>query len=813
MSFELLLGSANRRATVRQIGRLVCQHVPAGGLFGPAPLHDWAAGLADGEIPVSLDGHLTGSIDLVLRVRDDAGAARYVVVDYKTNRLGERGRPPRPDDYHPDRLAVAMTEHHYPLQALLYSVALHRYLRWRVPGYDPATSLGGSAYLFLRGMTGAQVATDGGEPHGVFAWRTPPELVTELSDLLDGRARDGSRSMTAAARADADASAASPAAAVAVLPRVPSSVAVLAPFVDAGVFGPAEVHLTASVARLAGERAALSDEVLLALAVAARGPRLGHVCVELDRVQALVVDGDDDAVADLPWPELSEWSAALDASQVVAGPGDADAEPIRPLVWDGRRLYLHRYWAYERAVAADLVDRAGRAPRPAAGADAATRRAKTFGALESLFGAERIPGSDGGPDEPNLQRRAAEVALGSGLAVIVGGPGTGKTRTVARLLAAAKLVADGEGRPLDVALAAPTGKAAARMTEAVHLAVDAAVAEGLVSATLAEELRSTRATTIHSLLGWAPGARFAHDRLDPLPHDLVVVDETSMVALPLMARLLDAVRPDAQLVLVGDPYQLASVEAGTVLGDVVGPTASSGSGPTDTAATGPTTHDAATPASASSATASSAPLAHNLAVLRRAHRFARDSGIARLAEAVRVGDADAAIELLADGGADLRWVRHDDAAGVAQVEHLVVDAGVESVTAALAGFGGAGLEAAGQVKILAATRHQPFGVFDWSDRIEAAVAARVPELDPHPSLVRRPSGDRHRERPAEPSRERRRRTGRQRRGRRGRRHDLRGRPAADPALTPRPGRHLVGDDDPQEPGLRVPARRGVAARG
>ena len=187
MSFELLLGTANRRATVRQIGRLICQHVPAGGLFGPASLHDWAAGLADGEIPVSLDGHLTGSIDLVLRVRDDAGTARYVVVDYKTNRLGERGRPPRPDDYHPDRLAVAMTEHHYPLQALLYSVALHRYLRWRVPGYDPAAHLGGSAYLFLRGMTGAQVATDDGAPHGVFAWRTPPELVTELSDLLDGQ--------------------------------------------------------------------------------------------------------------------------------------------------------------------------------------------------------------------------------------------------------------------------------------------------------------------------------------------------------------------------------------------------------------------------------------------------------------------------------------------------------------------------------------------------------------------------------------------------------------------------------------------------
>src|SRR5690606_13238621 len=131
----------------------------------------------------------------------------------------------------------------------------------------------------------------------------------------------------------------------------------------AGVFGPAEVHLAASVARLAGPPAGPSDEVLLALAVAARGPRLGHVCIELDRVGALVVDGDDDAVADLLWPALPAWVAALEASEIVAAPDDAEVEPVRPLVWDGRRLYLHRYWAYERAVAADLTERAGRSPR------------------------------------------------------------------------------------------------------------------------------------------------------------------------------------------------------------------------------------------------------------------------------------------------------------------------------------------------------------------------------------------------------------------------------------------------------------------
>jgi exodeoxyribonuclease V beta subunit len=194
MSFELRLGqdgASGRRATDRQIGRLIQRHVPPSDLFRTEPLHDWAAQLADGVFSVDLAGHLTGSIDVLLRVRDEQGTPRYVIVDYKTNRLTERGAVPSPADYTPERMAVAMTEHHYPLQALLYAVAVHRYLRWRQPGYDPALHLGGAGYLFVRGMTGAQVAHTGDDPHGVFSWRIPPELVTELSDLLDGRRISG----------------------------------------------------------------------------------------------------------------------------------------------------------------------------------------------------------------------------------------------------------------------------------------------------------------------------------------------------------------------------------------------------------------------------------------------------------------------------------------------------------------------------------------------------------------------------------------------------------------------------------------------
>ena len=127
--------------------------------------------------PQPLRGYLTGSIDLVLRL----AGPRYVVVDYKTNWLGDFDRPLTSHHYRPEALNQAMIAANYPLQALLYSVALHRYLRWRQPGYDPAQHLGGVLYLFLRGMCGPHTP-----PSGVFSWRPPAALIEELSDLLDG---------------------------------------------------------------------------------------------------------------------------------------------------------------------------------------------------------------------------------------------------------------------------------------------------------------------------------------------------------------------------------------------------------------------------------------------------------------------------------------------------------------------------------------------------------------------------------------------------------------------------------------------------
>ncbi len=172
----------------------------------------------------------------------------------------------------------------------------------------------------------------------------------------------------------------------------------------------------------------------------------------------------------------------------------------------------------------------------------------------------RSPISNGWPRQPAVLR---------GMSIIAGGPGTGKTTTVARVLALIDEQASAAGRrPPLVALAAPTGKAAARLEEAVK-----EEAQRLpISAEQRGRLLGLQGQTLHRLLGWSPNhTRFRHHRLNRLAHDVVVVDETSMVSLSLMARLVEAVRPDGRLVLLGDPEQLSSVEAGAVLGDLVGP--------------------------------------------------------------------------------------------------------------------------------------------------------------------------------------------------------------------------------------------------
>jgi exodeoxyribonuclease V alpha subunit len=469
---------------------------------------------------------------------------------------------------------------------------------------------------------------------------------------------------------------------------------VLAPFVDAGVFGAFEVQLASTIARL---QPGAGDDVILALTVAARAPGFGHVCVDLDSAvhQISLSDDADEPAVSLPWPSAEGWTRAVAASPLVMQPALGPTVPARPLVWDEGHLYLQRYWHYEVSVARALADRAEQSRISHGQADATGDIDR---ALAAVFGEAR-------GDEDDLQREAARRSLAPGVSIIAGGPGTGKTHTIARLLAAAHLVRAEDGRDLRVALVAPTGKAAARMRQAVQQELSALQGAGGLAGQAVHALAQAEASTVHRLLGWGEGTHFRHNRSDPIRHDMVIVDETSMVSLPLMAKLLDAVRPQARLVLVGDPYQLASVEAGTVMGDVVGPAVENDPCPPGV-------------------------LADRITVLRRMRRFSEDSAIAALAEAIRRGDADAAVALLDGTRRGVTWMRNDDVPGVAAVRALAIAAGIEVVRAALEGDTRGALDAAHRTKVLAATRRGPFGLYEWSDRIEHAVAEAVPGLNP-----------------------------------------------------------------------------------
>lgn len=485
--------------------------------------------------------------------------------------------------------------------------------------------------------------------------------------------------------------------------NVPSLVSSLTPFVEAGVLSAGEVHVADWVARATGVS---HPSVVLGAAVATWASQHGHACAALNELVEVMVrehaheaDLTDTsgvsaaAVRGLPWPSVSQWltslSTATAAVRVVAGPDPTPVLDEHPLVLWGDRLYLQRHWVDECTVAMSLR---GRVSAPSS----ASLSMASAEVLASLL----PPEVDG---EPNLQRYAADVVLRTRVSLVVGGPGTGKTYSLARILAVL-LHEAGTEAPLRVALAAPTGKAAARM----HDSIGAALAEPAIVEHVPEAVRAmlqaAMPTTIHRLLGSVPPQRqrFRHDASNPLPHDVVVIDETSMVSLPLLARLLEAVRPEARVLLIGDPDQLESVELGAVLGDIVAvaapPDGSPGSG----------------------------PLAGAAVRLLRARRFEKGSPIALLADAVRAQHADEALAVLAtpppaDATSSARLIVTDTPRGpeVAEAVAAVVRPVVERVRAhALAGDAEAALAAAAEVRILCGHRVGQFGVSHWNGLVE-----------------------------------------------------------------------------------------------
>ncbi|MEX3693058.1 exodeoxyribonuclease V subunit alpha [Paraburkholderia sp. BR14263] len=513
--------------------------------------------------------------------------------------------------------------------------------------------------------------------------------------------------------------------------------------------------------------------LLLAAALASHQLGRGHVCLDLkatleDPAFALSLPPDGPqmlaAVPAQPPAEvlagvtLAQWRAALALPDLVSEetPIADVAQGNAPLVLAGTRLYLRRYWQYEQDVREGIERRLTRAAQLEAALPLDIARA----ALDALF----APRAGQVARAADWQKLACALAARSAFSIVTGGPGTGKTTTVVRLLALLQTLALGRAgqgahaaRPLRIRLAAPTGKAAARLNESIAGAVERLPFDALQAHVDAVALRNaipTVVTTLHRVLGTRPGSRrFRHDAANPLPVDVLVIDEASMVDLEMMAAVLDALPPSARLILLGDKDQLASVEAGAVLGELC-----------DRAREGHYTQasrawlEAATGERIDAAMldAHGLPLDQAIAMLRESHRFASESGIGALAELVNLGDAVGVAKIWSRGYEDLaRLVCPADDDG--PLRSLIVDGRVGKHSAAhtqrqgyrhyletmrttrpepgatpeaLAGWAAGVLKAHGAFQLLCALRRGPWGVEGLNRRV-ARLLHEEGLIDPH----------------------------------------------------------------------------------
>lgn len=475
------------------------------------------------------------------------------------------------------------------------------------------------------------------------------------------------------------------------------------------------------------------ESVLVAAALASHQAGRGHICLDLRQMledpggvlslppeQAGDIEQTPAPAAVLGRRPLSRWLELLGASPVVEG-GEGSA----PLVLDGHRLYLRRYWLHERAIAGRIARRLTmEVPAPT---DLRER-------LEAVYA---------GPPEvrPDWQRVACALAARAAFSVITGGPGTGKTTTVVRLLALLQSAAR-EGmlghpaRSLRIRLAAPTGKAASRLTEAIGVALRQLLPAFAVGV-------PAEVSTLHRLLGVVPGSRhFRHHAHNPLHADLVVVDEASMVDVELMAALLDALPDRCRLVLLGDRDQLASVEAGAVLGDIC-------------RHADEVRYDAATLAwlrdgaglKVEGGHGTGTRLDQQVVMLRLSHRFGADSGIGELARRVNAGASDAVAAVWAAGYPDILRLQVDST-DAPEVERVTVDGRVDDDAApgyrqyldvmhgrrppahlaqedpAWDAWAGEVLDAFGRVRVLSALRAGPWGVEALNRCVVSALGKR-----------------------------------------------------------------------------------------
>ncbi|MBW1903295.1 MAG: exodeoxyribonuclease V subunit alpha [Deltaproteobacteria bacterium] len=394
---------------------------------------------------------------------------------------------------------------------------------------------------------------------------------------------------------------------------------------EKGILSHLDVHFAGFMTELSGGD---DPELFLAAALVSSYKGQGHICLDLSTVggKTLLAIDDRDAVV---CPDLGEWQSRLAKSPVVGAPGE-----FRPLILDDRsRLYLHRYWEYQEKLAS-LINK-----RICDDKQDLDARLLTEG-LDRLF-----PGSTA--KEVDWQKVAVFGALSNKFCVISGGPGTGKTTTVVKIIALI-LEQAGAGR-VRTALVAPTGKAASRLQEAINAAKGELNCSGNIKEAIPSE-----ASTIHRLLGSIPGSPyFRHHSGNPLPVDVVIVDEASMVDLALMSKLVQALPLKARLILLGDKDQLASVEAGAVLGDICDSGNVHGF-------SGQFVRDlkkvCGCEMEAESEGDSEQGIHDCIVQLQKSYRFGTNSGIGAVSRVVNAGDIDASVSLLKDGKyKDIEW--------------------------------------------------------------------------------------------------------------------------------------------------------------
>jgi len=489
-------------------------------------------------------------------------------------------------------------------------------------------------------------------------------------------------------------------------------------------------HFAQSMGRLAGE----SDPVALAVAaLASRESNEGHTCLALGEIEAR--EEWKSLSSDFDVPDTSSWQRAATASRLVGivdidspdiGLGSEDPADTRPLVLDAsNRLYLRRFWIFQQQLAASIRARASGSVDEIDEACLVDGLNRMFGPLDSG------PGDAANPDGPQLamsfdsptldrQRLAATVAVTRKFSVISGGPGTGKTATAVKILALLveqTLASSTEGQEPStalprIAMVAPTGKAAATLSSSIKNAIDDLPCSDVVKAAIPQS-----ALTIHRCLGVRGGAvpRFRHNADHPLAIDILLVDEASMVDLALMTRLLSAVPDDARVILLGDEYQLASVEAGSVLGDICSAATGRGYSP----ASGKRLRrwvGAGVEVAASDR--DSSEIDDSLVRLTHSYRYDPGSGIGALARAINEGDATRALEILE--AAESPEVMRVDFSAHRKAEGTFAARMVEGFHGYLAQEDPAGmLRDFGQFRVLAPQRVGPGGVVQLNREIEA----------------------------------------------------------------------------------------------